>query len=224
MKTAPILWIEGIIGAGKSTLADRLAEMLGMRAIHEPVETNPYLEPFYADPKRWAWGMQLHLMVCRYGLQKLAVGEAISGGQYAGVILDRGLPGDRVFAKLHVRAGNIHPLEWETYEAFYNIMACDLRPPSLIVFLDVDPRVAHERVLRRGRRAEAAVTLDYLKQLHQGYLDLLAEIESGDHAWSRGMQVLRWPWNVDHQSPEPLARIISQKFGTKLQQPETASA
>lgn len=36
----PVIWIEGIIGSGKTTLADRLAETLSMRALHEPVESN----------------------------------------------------------------------------------------------------------------------------------------------------------------------------------------
>lgn len=213
MKTKPIVWIEGIIGSGKTTLADKLAEALSFRPIHEPVETNPYLGVFYQDPKRWAYSMQLHLLAERYGLQKLAVGEALSGEVYRGVILDRGLPGDRVFAKLHAQAGNISELEFKTYERFYEIMACDLRPPSLIVFLDVDPRVAHQRVTRRARAAENGLPLEYLEQLHRGYLDLLAEIESGDHLWSRGMQVLRWPWNTDDLPLAPIARIIQQKFG-----------
>ena len=84
MRMKPVLWIEGIIGAGKTTLANQLADMLHMRAIHEPVEANPYLKLFYEDPKRWAWSMQMHLLGHRYGLQKLAVSEAMVGETYNG--------------------------------------------------------------------------------------------------------------------------------------------
>ena len=213
MRTKPVIWIEGIIGSGKTTLADALAKKLNFRPIHEPVETNPYLGCFYQDPKRWAYPMQLHLLAERYGLQKLAVGEALSGDRYEGVILDRGLPGDRVFAKLHVQEGNISELEWGTYERFYEIMASDLRPPALIVFLDVDPRVAFNRVNKRARQAENGLPIEYLEKLHRGYLDLLSEIESGRHLWSRGMDVLRWPWNTDDLPVDPIAKIINQRFG-----------
>ena len=74
MDIKPVLWIEGIIGAGKTTLANQLADALNMRAIHEPVESNPYLGLFYENPKQWAFTMQMHLLAHRYGLQKLAVG------------------------------------------------------------------------------------------------------------------------------------------------------
>jgi len=204
----PIIWVEGIIGSGKTTLAERLS----MRALHEPVESNPYLAPFYQEPKRWAFAMQLHLMAERFGLQQLAVGEALSGERYQGVILDRGLPGDRVFARLHTLEGNISELEWQTYERWYTIMAASLRPPALIIFLDVNPRVAHARVTRRARTAENGLPLEYLEKLHRGYLDLLAEIESGDHAWSRGMQVLRWPWNTDDLPVDPIANVLRRRF------------
>jgi deoxyadenosine/deoxycytidine kinase len=212
MKIKPVLWVEGIIGSGKSRLTARLAEQLNFRPIHEPVKENPFLALFYRDPKRWAYPMQIYLLTERLGLQRLAVAEALSSSLWDGAILDRGLPGDRVFAKLHLLEGNISRLEWETYERLYEIMACDLRPPSLIVFLDVDPRVAHQRVLKRARAAEDGLPLAYLEQLQRGYLDLLAEVESGDHVWSRGMQVLRWPWNTDDLPMEELLEAIQQRL------------
>ena len=107
--------------------------------------------------------------------------------------------------------GTIHELEWETYQQFYNIMAADLRPPSLIIFLDVDPTVAHARMTSRGREAEKDVPLEYLQRLHRGYLDLLAEIESGDHAWSRGMNFIRWPWNTDDLAIDDLVENLKRR-------------
>ena len=52
MKVKPLIWVEGIIGAGKSSLGKRLAEELNFRLMEEPVEENPFLEKFYDDPKR----------------------------------------------------------------------------------------------------------------------------------------------------------------------------
>jgi deoxyadenosine/deoxycytidine kinase len=218
--TRPVLWIEGIIGAGKTTLAKQLGDALHMRVIEEPVESNPYLPLFYKEPKTWAWTMQMHLMGVRYGMQKLAVSEALVGHAYNGAILDRGLPGDRVFCRLHVRAGNIHEMQWHTYETFYNIMVCDLRPPSLILYLDVDPNVALERVQKRARSVETGLSLEYLQDLRRGYMDLLSEIESGDHAWSKGMRVMRVPWNVDHQSIAPIVERLRRELHVPTSRPE----
>ncbi|MHA2364830.1 MAG: deoxynucleoside kinase [Candidatus Hodarchaeales archaeon] len=203
----PIFWIEGIIGAGKSTITKKLAEALNLRPLLEPVKSNPYLAKFYKDPKRWAFSMQIELLFRRYAMQKLAAYEVTSESQFSGAILDRGLPGDRVFAKLHMMEGNISDMEWQTYLTAYNIMTCSLFPPSLLIFLDVDPRVAIARLEKRDRDAEVGIPIDYLEKLQRGYFDLIAEIESGQSAWSRGIKVLRLSWNVDDQ---PLTDLILQ--------------
>lgn len=212
MTYGPILWVEGIIGAGKTTLTDRLAKALSLRPIFEPVDSNPYLAKFYQDPARWAFPMQIELLHRRYAMQKLAAYEATMAGGYNGAILDRGLPGDRVFARLHMLAGNIDKLEWDTYERAYDTMTCSLIPPSLLIFLDVQPDVALERVRERARSAEVSIDLDYLKKLRKGYLDLMVEIESGEHAWSRGMDVMSLAWNSDHQPIDALVDKLKHRF------------
>jgi deoxyadenosine/deoxycytidine kinase len=209
MVGAPVIWVEGIIGVGKTTLAKKLAESLGLRAMFEPVDGNPYLVRFYDDPKRWAFPMQVELMKTRFAMQKeAAYGAALGNGS----VLDRGMPGDRVFCKLHMLAGNMSELEWQTYEGLYEVMSCSLVTPSLLLFLDVEPEVALERVRARARDAEVGVDLKYLTDLRKGYLDLMAEVESGEHAWSRRMEVRRLPWNVDHQPIDPLIESLRHKF------------
>jgi deoxyadenosine/deoxycytidine kinase len=224
-----VIWLEGIIGCGKSTLTRQLSERLDMRAVHEPVETNPYLEDFYeamarhsasapeeaeyapalAEVRHVAYAMQMYLLHERYALQQLAVAEALAG---RGAILDRGLPGDRVFAKMLMRDELLTERDWATYDRAYRVMTCSLRPPSLIVFLDVDPRTALNRVQSRARDCETSVSLEYLTALDRAYRDLLAEIESGQHIWSRGMHVLRWPWNADHEPLDELVRAINLRL------------
>jgi len=212
----PVIWIEGLIGSGKTTLARSLSEQLDLRLIQEPVKSNPYLERFYQDPKRWAFPMQMELLGRRYAMQKLAAYEATTEGGRLGCVLDRGLPGDRVFCKLHVALDNIDPLEWQTYERLFDIMSCSLAPPSLMIFLDVEPTVALDRVRTRDRGAESGLQLDYLEKLRRGYMDLLVEIQSGQHVWSRGMEVLRIAWNADHQRVDPLVEGLRDRFKLPL--------
>ncbi len=212
----PIIWIEGIIGSGKSTFSGWIADGLKLRLIKEPVD-NDYLTIFYEDPKRWAFPMQIDLLHKRYSLQKLAAYEAslaaVGESEYQGVVLDRGLPGDRVFARLHMLEGNISKVEWRTYTRAYETMTCSLIPPSLLIYLDVEPEVAMKRVQNRDRTFErAGVPLEYLEKLHRGYLDLLVEIESGQHTWSRGMEVMRIPWNTDHQPIDSIIELLKKKY------------
>lgn len=206
MSAGPVIWVEGIIGAGKTTFTKKLAEELNLRPVFEPVDDNPLLERSYKDPERYVFPMQLWLMAKRHAMQQLAAWEA-RHGEYAGSVIDRGLPGDRVFCKMHVQEGNIDEEFWGVYEYFYDVMSLNLPVPTLLVFLDAEPETAFERMKKRGREAEDGVPLDYLVKLRKGYLDLMVEIESRAHAWSRGMKIMRVPWNVDNQDP---TSIISE--------------
>ena len=58
--------IEGVIGAGKTSLAKKLAEKLGAKLILENFEDNPFLEKFYKDPTRYAFHTQMYFLLSRY--------------------------------------------------------------------------------------------------------------------------------------------------------------
>ena len=197
----PLVWVEGIIGAGKTTFAREIAKRLNLRLIEEPVgkgegQENPYLEKFYVNPKKYAFGMQMFLLHKRYAMQQLAAYEATGVGGFDGACLDRSLSGDRVFAKLHLQEGNIERIDWETYELAYSIMCRSLLPPTLLIFLDVEPETAWERMRSRNRTVEAGVPLDYLVKLRDGYHELIAEAESGLLPWSHSVRVVRITWDV----------------------------
>lgn len=198
----PLIWAEGIIGAGKTTFSREVGKRLSLRIIEEPVESNPYLEKFYQDPKTYAFGMQMHLLGKRFIMQQLASCEATGVGGYEGAILDRSLSGDRVFAKLHRNAGNINDLDWHTYEMVHNFMVRQLLPPTVLVFLDVQPETAYNRMKKRSRNAESGVPLSYLKELRAGYQELLTEAERGLLPWAHAIRVTRIVWDPDAATPE----------------------
>jgi len=198
----PLIWVEGLIGCGKSTFSREVGKRLELRIVEEPVESNPYLEKFYKDPKKYAFGMQVYLLHQRYAMQQLASYEATGVGNAKGAILDRSLSGDRVFARMHMKSENIDPLDWETYEMAYNFMARNLLPPTLLIFLDVQPETAYDRMRKRNRSAEAGVPLEYLRQLRAGYQELLQEAEQGLLPWSHAVRVSRMVWEPDTITPK----------------------
>jgi len=198
----PLLWVEGIIGCGKTTFSREVGKRLNFSVIEEPVDTNPYLEKFYQDPKTYAFGMQIYLLHRRYAMQKMAALISLGVGPFAGAILDRSLSGDRVFASLHTAMGNINQLDWDTYEYCYNVMCHELLPPTKLIFLDVQPKTAYERMRQRNRGAEAAVAIDYLERLNEGYQKLLQEAESGLMPWGHAVKVSRLIWDPTTAVPD----------------------
>lgn len=194
----PIILVEGIIGSGKSTLSKHLAKYLGYRCIQEPVD-HVYLGKYYQDPERWGFPMQMDLMHKRYALQQLAIHEALAETEYKGSVLDRGLIGDRVFCKLLAKAGYVSDIEWDTYQRAFNIMSSSLTPPSKLVYLDVKPEVALERIRTRAREIEdedgGLMSIDYLIELYAEYNNLLNEITSQKFFWCQGIKIVRIPWN-----------------------------
>ena len=197
----PLLWVEAIIGAGKTTFCKEVGSRLNLRTIEEPVDENPYLEDFYQDEKTWAFPMQIFLLERRKLMQQLAAIEATGVGGYRGAILDRSISGDRVFAKLHMRKGNIHPRDWHTYEESYDGACRTLLPPTKLIFLDVQPETAWERMKRRDRTAETAVPLTYLKELRDGYQELLEEAETGLLPWGHAVKITKLIWDPINDNP-----------------------
>lgn len=193
----PFIFVEAIIGAGKTTFSREIAKRLNLRIIEEPVSDNPYLELFYKDPKQYAFGMQIYLLHRRYAMHQLAAYEALGFSGYNGCISDRSLPGDRVFAKLHMQEGNISEIDFKTYELATTIMCRSLVPPTLIIYLDVQPETAFNRMKKRNRGAEAGVPLEYLVKLRNGYVDLIHEAEKGLLPWTTATKVCRIPWDFD---------------------------
>jgi len=201
----PLLWVEAIIGAGKTRFCREVGKRLNLRIIEEPVDGNPYLEPFYKDQPANAFAMQIWLLHQRHKMQQLAALEATGVGGYEGAILDRSLSGDRVFAKMHMKKGNIRELDWHNYENCYDGMCRTLLPPTRIIFLDVQPETAYERIQKRikdeGRTCEEGLPLSYLEELRAGYMELLQEAEHGLMPWSHAVKVKELIWDPINDMP-----------------------
>lgn len=153
--------VEGVIGAGKSTLARMLAERVGARLVLEEFEENPFLASFYADPPRWAFQTQLAFLASRFRQQKeLATRDLFQQQTVADYTFDK----DRIFAHVTLSGD-----ELQLYENLYGLMETSAPVPDLVVYLrsSVD-RLMHNIALR-GRSYEAQMDRGYIAELSDAY-------------------------------------------------------
>ena len=190
--------IAGIIGAGKTTLCQRLAGHLGFEAFNEPVDDNPYLEDFYSDMNRWSAMMQLHLLFRRFEQH-----QRIVWNKEKGAVQDRTIYEDTIFARMLHEAGFIDKRDYETYAGHFNVMKRFLVYPDVLLYLQVSPEVSMQRITERGRNAEGGITLDYMENLHQGYESFIEEME-------HYTRVLTLDWN-EYKDTEEVARLVEEK-------------
>ncbi len=165
------LAIAGNIGVGKTDLTDRLAAELGWKVYYEPVIENPYLDPFYEDMQRWSFHLQIYFLAERFKAQ-VRIGK--SGEAF---IQDRTIYEDaEIFARTLHEQGSMTKTDYENYIELFHCMTDFLRPPDLIIYLHAGPDTLLERIARRGRESEKAISRDYLARLGSAYDDWIGRI------------------------------------------------
>jgi len=153
--------VEGPIGAGKTTLARRLASTLGHETLLEQAAENPFLEEFYRHRARNALATQLHFLFQRVRqLDTLRQTDLFSAGCIADFLIEK----DRLFARLNLDA-NEHNL----YEMIYERLVRSAPRPDLVIYLQAPVDVLHERIQRRGVAVEQLIERRYLEQLNECY-------------------------------------------------------
>lgn len=162
--------IEGPIGAGKTSLARKLAEHYQAHTLLEKPETNPFLERFYSDRKRFALPTQLYFLFQR--VQQLAEVRQLDMFQsvlFADFLLDK----DPLFARLTLADDELR---------LYEQILAQLRPqttaPDLVIYLQASPETLAERVARRGNPVEARVDESYLAALAESYTRFFHQYEA----------------------------------------------
>lgn len=154
--------VEGPIGAGKSTLARLLSEAFAARLFTEDPDGNPFLAPFYKDPKRHALSAQLFFLLQRYSQQQdLLQGDLFAQG---GVVSDYLFAKDRLFAAL-----TLSPDELALYDRIYETLHPRVLKPDLVVYLQARTDVLLDRIGKRGRSAEKPIRADYVREVAESY-------------------------------------------------------
>jgi deoxyadenosine/deoxycytidine kinase len=153
--------VEGVIGAGKTSLAKRLAASARAELLLEDPNANPFLERFYRDSARYALPTQLFFLFQRATqLRELAQRDLFEHQFVADFLLDK----DPIFASL-----TLNDEELQLYRQIYASLAPQSPVPDLVILLEAKPDTLIERIARRGRPIEAAISEPYLFELAQAY-------------------------------------------------------
>jgi len=163
------LAIAGNIGAGKTSLAQKLSRSLGWTLFEEPFAENPYLERFYQDMKAWAFHCETSFLAQRLQTHLHIAQKPDS------FIQDRCLyEGAEIFTKNLYKKGFLSETDWQTYQHLYQNIASNLRHPDLIVYLQASPQHCLNNIKRRARDLEKNIDPIYLQELHNLYEEWIA--------------------------------------------------
>ena len=166
--------IAGNIGAGKTTLASKLAQHFNWDVHLESVDDNPYLKDFYEDMPRWAFHLQVFFLNSRYN-QTRAIEKRTRG-----VIQDRTIYEDaHIFAKNLRSSDMLSERDYDNYFKLYESMITMVQPPDLLIYLKADlPKLIHQ-IQKRNRDYESGIRIDYLKKLNEHYDEWIANYQHG---------------------------------------------
>jgi deoxyadenosine/deoxycytidine kinase len=153
--------VEGPIGVGKTSLAERLAETYGTELLLEEADENPFLERFYKDPQRAALPTQLFFLFQRaQQMQALRQGDMFRPVRVSDFLMEK----DRLFARM-----TLDDDEFVLYEQVYQHLAVDAPVPDLVVYLQAPISVLLERVRKRNHSYEQFIDSGYLQRLVDAY-------------------------------------------------------
>jgi len=166
--TKRLVIVAGNIGAGKTSLAERLSERMGWRCAFESVADNPYLADFYTDMRKWSFHLQIFFLGHR-AMQYLKMAN-----EPQSVIFDRTIYEDEfIFARALYHMGNVEERDYLSYRRVFELITSQLPPPDLLIYLKAPVPVLMKRIQSRARSIETGITDEYLSLLDSFYEDWL---------------------------------------------------
>jgi deoxyadenosine/deoxycytidine kinase len=168
-----LVLVAGNIGAGKTSLTERIGARLGWATAFESVSDNPYLPDFYADMRAWSF----HLQVFFLGHRAEQYLEYANMPQSA--ILDRSIYEDAyIFARALHHMGNLNERDYLAYRRVFSLVVNGLPAPDLLIYLRAPVEVLAKRIRRRGREIESGISAEYLALLESYYDDWMETFDT----------------------------------------------
>jgi deoxyguanosine kinase len=160
--------IEGNIGAGKTTLAAKIADQFNARLILEHFADNPFLPKFYSEPDKYSFALELSFLASRYRQMKeeLVEQELFKSFTVADYYFMKSL----VFA-----ASTLTGDEYNLYRQIFYIIYGSLPKPDIYVYLHLNPDRLVKNIERRGRNYERSITKEYLVKIQDSYFSFFRQ-------------------------------------------------
>ncbi|MFK7001861.1 2-amino-4-hydroxy-6-hydroxymethyldihydropteridine diphosphokinase [Flavobacterium oreochromis] len=158
--------IEGNIGAGKTTLASKIAADFNAKLVLERFADNPFLPKFYRDQGRYAFPLEMSFLADRY--QQLA-DDLSQFDLFADfVVADYHIFKSLIFAKVTLQGD-----EFRLYKTLFDIIYKEMPKPDLYVYLYQNTERLLKNIKKRGRSYEQEIPAEYLDKINKGYLDYI---------------------------------------------------
>jgi len=153
--------VEGVIGVGKTTFSGMLAERIEAELINEEVFENPFLVDYYKNPKRHAFACQLFFLRSRFQQQQQLMARDLFAQR---IVADYLYAKDSIFASV-----TLSERELTLYNKIAPILAKDIPPPDLVIYLQATTPTLTERIHKRNYSFEKSIDFDYIEMLNQAY-------------------------------------------------------
>ena len=167
--------IAGNIGAGKTSLSEKLAQFFDWEVHYESTDDNPYLSDFYHDMHRWSFNLQVYFLHSRYS----QILDIQSGSKT--VIQDR-----TIYEDANIFAPNLHDMglmdgrDFENYSNLFKTMSSQVKAPDLLIYLRASTSTLVKHIQNRGRDYEGSMSIDYLKRLNERYEKWIGNYKEGN--------------------------------------------
>ncbi|MDQ3141891.1 MAG: deoxynucleoside kinase [Bacteroidota bacterium] len=156
--------LEGNIGAGKTTLAEKLAKDLPCKLVLEGFADNPFLEYFYKDPVRFSFTVELFFLTERHKQLQQALANKELFSEFT--LADYSLIKSMLFAR-----NNLIPEEYKLFQKIFQTLSANIPKPDLIVYLHRSVEKIQEHIIARDRPFESQIHNTYLEQIQNVYFD-----------------------------------------------------
>ena len=202
--------IEGPIGVGKTTLANKIAKTFNYDAFLEQPSENPFLKNFYRNQGQSALATQLFFLFQRMQqIQDLKQRSLFENVRVADFLIEK----DRLFAEV-----TLTNEEMDLYNKVYEHITIDAPTPDLVIYLQAPIEILKERITKRGNINEQYLTLDYLERLNDEYSRFFLDYKSAPLLIINAADINLESNDEDYESL--ITMIMSNPKGTNFVNPQ----